>query len=119
MYLCYGRHTNLELLEYYGFVLPTNSHDTAQLPTQVLTQLPGMGVGYWDGGGWGGGRSAGRGEGWALAEDKLNPSTPLHHWCNLHPPTPSLYVPQVEKACWVVAIKVAVPTGWWRNLGLR
>ncbi|KAK9811842.1 hypothetical protein WJX72_011071 [[Myrmecia] bisecta] len=30
VFLCYGKHTNLELLEHYGFLLPeTNPHDTA------------------------------------------------------------------------------------------
>ena len=27
VYLCYGRHSNLELLELYGFVLEDNPHD--------------------------------------------------------------------------------------------
>lgn len=36
VFLCYGRHTNLELLLYYGFVLPGNSHDTAALPLSAL-----------------------------------------------------------------------------------
>jgi hypothetical protein len=31
VFLCYGRHTNLDLLEHYGFVLPDNPHDTAML----------------------------------------------------------------------------------------
>lgn len=36
--LCYGRHTNLELLVHYGFVLPpgANLHDVALLPLHVL-----------------------------------------------------------------------------------
>lgn len=53
MFLCYGRHTNLELLVHYGFVLPdtaasgpANPHDTAVLPLQLLppeaaSKLPG------------------------------------------------------------------------------
>lgn len=38
VFLCYGRHTNLELLCHYGFVLPSgaNPHDTALLPPRVL-----------------------------------------------------------------------------------
>ena len=38
MFLCYGRHTNLELLQHYGFVLPdkANPPDTAALPPQLL-----------------------------------------------------------------------------------
>ena len=38
MFLCYGRHTNSELLQHYGFVLPgeENPHDTALLPPQLL-----------------------------------------------------------------------------------
>lgn len=38
MFLCYGRHTNLELLELYGFILPDNPHDTALLPPDLLQQ---------------------------------------------------------------------------------
>ncbi|GLC41210.1 hypothetical protein PLESTB_001526700 [Pleodorina starrii] len=34
--LCYGRYTNLELLEHYGFVLQDNPHDTAQLDPAAL-----------------------------------------------------------------------------------
>ncbi|EFJ52354.1 hypothetical protein VOLCADRAFT_86703 [Volvox carteri f. nagariensis] len=34
--LCYGRYTNLELLEYYGFVLEGNLHDTARLDPALL-----------------------------------------------------------------------------------
>ncbi|GFR42520.1 hypothetical protein Agub_g3414, partial [Astrephomene gubernaculifera] len=34
--LCYGRHTNLELLEHYGFVLQDNPHDTALLDAALL-----------------------------------------------------------------------------------
>ncbi|KXZ46488.1 hypothetical protein GPECTOR_43g924 [Gonium pectorale] len=41
VFLCYGRHTNLELLEHYGFVLEDNPHDTALLdPELLLQQLP-------------------------------------------------------------------------------
>ena len=36
MFLCYGRHTNLGLLEHYGFVLASNPHDTAPLAPQLL-----------------------------------------------------------------------------------
>jgi hypothetical protein len=32
VYLCYGRHTNLHLLQYYGFCLQDNPHDTALIP---------------------------------------------------------------------------------------
>lgn len=38
VFLCYGRHTNLELLELYGFILPENPHDTALLPPNLLQQ---------------------------------------------------------------------------------
>ncbi|GLI63985.1 hypothetical protein VaNZ11_007094, partial [Volvox africanus] len=34
--LCYGRYTNLELLEHYGFVLQYNPHDTALLDPALL-----------------------------------------------------------------------------------
>ncbi|KAG2448798.1 hypothetical protein HYH02_006149 [Chlamydomonas schloesseri] len=34
--LCYGRHTNLELLEHYGFVMQDNPHDTAPLDPALL-----------------------------------------------------------------------------------
>ncbi|GIL45821.1 hypothetical protein Vafri_2966, partial [Volvox africanus] len=34
--LCYGRYTNLELLEHYGFVLPYNPHNTALLDPALL-----------------------------------------------------------------------------------
>lgn len=36
VFLCYGRHTNLELLQHYGFVLEDNPHDTAPLPRHSL-----------------------------------------------------------------------------------
>ncbi|KAI8468338.1 MAG: set domain protein [Monoraphidium minutum] len=42
VFLCYGCHTNLELLETYGFTLPPgagagdNPHDTAPLPPELL-----------------------------------------------------------------------------------
>lgn len=47
--LCYGRHTNLHLLEYYGFCLEDNPHDTALLPIDyfcdtVQQQLSCLGV---------------------------------------------------------------------------
>lgn len=40
IFLCYGRYTNLELLEHYGFVLGAeqNPHDTAVLPRNVLPE---------------------------------------------------------------------------------
>ena len=42
IFLCYGRYTNLELLEHYGFVLQgedhVNPHDTAILPVTVLSE---------------------------------------------------------------------------------
>lgn len=53
VFLCYGRHTNLELLELYGFLLPAaaaaaeasvaagvvcNPHDAALLPPELLQQ---------------------------------------------------------------------------------
>jgi hypothetical protein len=36
VFLCYGRHTNLELLEVYGFMLADNPHDVALLPPDTL-----------------------------------------------------------------------------------
>jgi hypothetical protein len=36
VFICYGRHTNLELLIHYGFVLPDNPHDVAPLPLSTL-----------------------------------------------------------------------------------
>lgn len=36
VYLCYGRHTNLDLLELYGFLLDSNPHDTALLPVDTI-----------------------------------------------------------------------------------
>ncbi|KAG2501249.1 hypothetical protein HYH03_001056 [Edaphochlamys debaryana] len=38
--LCYGRHTNLELLEHYGFVLDDNPHDAAPLDVDFLPLPP-------------------------------------------------------------------------------
>lgn len=35
LFLCYGRHTNLELLLHYGFVCD-NPHDTTRLPARLL-----------------------------------------------------------------------------------
>jgi hypothetical protein len=32
VHLCYGRHTNLHLLRYYGFCLEDNPHNTAMIP---------------------------------------------------------------------------------------
>jgi hypothetical protein len=34
--LCYGAHTNLELLTYYGFLLDSNPHDKVQIPLDQL-----------------------------------------------------------------------------------
>ena len=47
--LCYGRHTNVQLLEYYGFCLEHNPHDKAPLPIDyfcdtVQHQLCSLGV---------------------------------------------------------------------------
>jgi len=36
VFLCYGAHTNLELLEHYGFLLQDNPHDTVLLPPELL-----------------------------------------------------------------------------------
>jgi len=36
VYLCYGRHSNLDLLKLYGFVLRQNSHDFAILPFEYF-----------------------------------------------------------------------------------
>lgn len=36
MFLCYGRHCNLELLQHYGFVMADNPHDVAHLPAHLL-----------------------------------------------------------------------------------
>jgi histone-lysine N-methyltransferase SETD3 len=38
VFLCYGRHTQLELLELYGFMTAHNPHDMALLPVDVLQQ---------------------------------------------------------------------------------
>eukprot|EP00775_Hariotina_reticulata_P013289 gene13289-biopygen15186 len=38
VFLCYGRHTNLDLLELYGFMLEANPHDTAQLSVTMLRE---------------------------------------------------------------------------------
>lgn len=38
VFLCYGHHTNLELLQLYGFMLPDNPHDTASIPPSLLQQ---------------------------------------------------------------------------------
>ena len=50
IFLCYGRHPNLQLLEHYGFVLDENAHDVAVLPwavlpDEVVKQLKGAGGG--------------------------------------------------------------------------
>ena len=37
VYLCYGRHTNLHLLQYYGFCLRDNPHDTALIPIDYFS----------------------------------------------------------------------------------
>ncbi|CAK0784490.1 hypothetical protein CVIRNUC_007694 [Coccomyxa viridis] len=36
VFLCYGSHSNLDLLEHYGFVLDDNPHDAALLPVGAL-----------------------------------------------------------------------------------
>lgn len=36
VFLCYGRHTNLDLLELYGFMLDDNPHDQALLPLDTI-----------------------------------------------------------------------------------
>ncbi|KAL0036386.1 hypothetical protein WJX77_005489 [Trebouxia sp. C0004] len=36
VFLCYGKYTNLELLEHYGFVLAHNPHDEAHLPLSAF-----------------------------------------------------------------------------------
>ncbi|KAA6425332.1 MAG: hypothetical protein FRX49_04825, partial [Trebouxia sp. A1-2] len=36
VFLCYGKYTNLELLEHYGFVLAHNPHDEALLPLSAF-----------------------------------------------------------------------------------
>eukprot|EP00798_Chlamydomonas_sp_ICE-L_P000004 gene4-12810_t len=43
VFLCYGRHTNLELLEHYGFILThgSNPHDTALLPVEGVVSVAG------------------------------------------------------------------------------
>ncbi|KAK9908367.1 hypothetical protein WJX75_006775 [Coccomyxa subellipsoidea] len=38
VFLSYGAHTNLELLEHYGFVSEDNPYDTAQLPVIMLPE---------------------------------------------------------------------------------
>lgn len=38
VFLCYGRHPNLDLLELYGFMLDDNPHEEAALPVQLLQQ---------------------------------------------------------------------------------
>ncbi len=53
VFLCYGRHTNLELLKHYGFVLGSNPHDVAALPPRLLPpavqqQLAGGSIGGGD-----------------------------------------------------------------------
>ncbi|KAK9843754.1 hypothetical protein WJX81_004943 [Elliptochloris bilobata] len=43
VFLCYGRHTNLDLLEHYGFLLEGNGHDRALLPPGAFGALePGL-----------------------------------------------------------------------------
>lgn len=49
VYLCYGRYTNLSMLELYGFLLDTNPHDQALLPLEVV-QAAMDGAGAADGG---------------------------------------------------------------------
>ncbi|KAL4458878.1 hypothetical protein ABPG75_013743 [Micractinium tetrahymenae] len=78
VFLCYGRNTNLELLQHYGFVLAGNPHDTAPLPAHLLPpavrqQLAGEGGGGGSGS-WGDlGSEAGEGE-----EHALLPEAYLH-----------------------------------------
>jgi hypothetical protein len=42
VFLCYGRHSNLDLLELYGFMMEANPHDTAQLSLQLLREQANM-----------------------------------------------------------------------------
>lgn len=62
MFLCYGRHTNLELLQHYGFVLADNPHDTAALPPRLLPAAVRQQLGCNDGGGGGGAAGSREGE---------------------------------------------------------
>ncbi|GAX85075.1 hypothetical protein CEUSTIGMA_g12495.t1 [Chlamydomonas eustigma] len=39
VFLCYGRHSNLELLEHYGFMLDENPHDVVLLPTHLVNRV--------------------------------------------------------------------------------
>ena len=39
VFLCYGKYTNLELLEHYGFLFDRNDHDRAHLAVELLPQL--------------------------------------------------------------------------------
>lgn len=36
VFLCYGRHTNLQLLQHYGFALPDNPHEEVPVPLTLL-----------------------------------------------------------------------------------
>jgi hypothetical protein len=38
VFLCYGAHTSLELLDLYGFAIPANPHDRAYLPPALFQQ---------------------------------------------------------------------------------
>lgn len=66
MFLCYGRHDNLGLLQHYGFVLPDNAHDTAELPSRTLPPAVRQQLGAAAGGesGGGGDGEGGAGEWW-------------------------------------------------------
>jgi histone-lysine N-methyltransferase SETD3 len=69
VFLCYGRHTNLELLRHYGFVLPpgANPHDTALLPPCTLPAAVRQQLGLGDSGG-------GHGDGGAAPDAYLHAS---------------------------------------------
>ncbi|KAL3157808.1 hypothetical protein ABBQ32_012230 [Trebouxia sp. C0010 RCD-2024] len=53
VFLCYGKYTNLELLEHYGFTLADNPHDQADIP---LSAFPESFTAYLTQQGRGGGR---------------------------------------------------------------
>lgn len=50
VYLCYGSYTSLELLEHYGFLLPSNPHDEVLVPPETwpcsLDDAGGMGKAF-------------------------------------------------------------------------
>ena len=62
VFLCYGRHTNLQLVQHYGFVLPPgqNPHDTAPLPPHLLPPAVQQQLAACGGGGGGSGGAAAR-----------------------------------------------------------